>query len=549
MEFRDESGFPLLSSYFSGAKQQAPPESLNQNSRFYRPPSSPHGNYKPNTLYNNHFHFQNQDRGIDLNYSDQYHHTSPLLGGTTIEGSSSNPFGGVDLPTIEGFSPFDACYNHPNDVNVFPYASAAAVSFSDSQKAVMHGGWEDYDDEDLRHRHPHNHHHQMSSVAQEGSCVQLPPLINYQDIESAAPRVMRPAVDEYSCNMAYMEHDQLSKKKRYYVNKASKQQEDDEGTLIKGQWTEDEDRLLAQLVQKNGMKKWSLIAAKLNGRVGKQCRERWHNHLRPDIRKEMWSEEEDKILIEAHMELGNRWAEIAKRLPGRTENTIKNHWNATKRKRYIKRKPSTKINLNVKGNSTSTVNESILLSKYIKSVERSEERKNGKVAAMDYGEPSSPADSKVYRRRFERKKEKSTAVYDIPDYEVYPSKSNKSVVKSSAKARNKGKVTEEVYEQSRGLFDLPDSEVYRPQFESSPNAWLASLRAAAAARKKQQDDSSVEATMGSSSSYLSSMYSEFNGYGNDTRLSLEMNGYMQEQAQSKRPDVDLVEMINNAKRH
>ncbi|KAG0246942.1 hypothetical protein BGX31_005430 [Mortierella sp. GBA43] len=98
---------------------------------------------------------------------------------------------------------------------------------------------------------------------------------------------------------------------------------------VKGPWTEEEDRKLRQLVEEFGPEKWVFIAAKIGTRTGKQCRERWHNHLDPMINKAPFTHEEDMRILQLYSQLGSKWAEMAKHMPGRPDNAIKNHFNTT----------------------------------------------------------------------------------------------------------------------------------------------------------------------------------------------------------------------------
>ncbi|KAK6777249.1 hypothetical protein RDI58_023966 [Solanum bulbocastanum] len=111
----------------------------------------------------------------------------------------------------------------------------------------------------------------------------------------------------------------------------------DKNGLKKGPWTPEEDQKLIQYIQVHGPGNWRNLPKNAGlQRCGKSCRLRWTNYLRPDIRRGRFSFEEEETIIQLHSVLGNKWSAIAARLPGRTDNEIKNYWNTHIRKRLLR---------------------------------------------------------------------------------------------------------------------------------------------------------------------------------------------------------------------
>ncbi|XWS49272.1 hypothetical protein CRYUN_Cryun13aG0149800 [Craigia yunnanensis] len=110
----------------------------------------------------------------------------------------------------------------------------------------------------------------------------------------------------------------------------------EDANLKKGPWTPEEDQKLVDYINKHGQGSWRALP-KLAGlnRCGKSCRLRWTNYLRPDIKRGKYTEEEERVIINLHSVLGNKWSRIAAHLPGRTDNEIKNFWNTHIRKKLL----------------------------------------------------------------------------------------------------------------------------------------------------------------------------------------------------------------------
>ncbi|XP_006646780.1 transcription factor LAF1-like [Oryza brachyantha] len=123
----------------------------------------------------------------------------------------------------------------------------------------------------------------------------------------------------------------------------------------KGLWSPEEDQRLRDYIVKHGLGCWSAVPAKAGlQRNGKSCRLRWINYLRPGLKRGMFSQEEEDIVINLQAKLGNKWSQIAMHLPGRTDNEVKNYWNSYLKKRVMQAQGSIPNSLATEVTSMST---------------------------------------------------------------------------------------------------------------------------------------------------------------------------------------------------
>ncbi|XP_059643128.1 transcription factor WER-like [Cornus florida] len=124
----------------------------------------------------------------------------------------------------------------------------------------------------------------------------------------------------------------------------------------KSLWTEEEDKILMEYIRVHGKGHWNRIAKKSGlKRCGKSCRSRWMNYLSPSVKRGDFTEEEEDLIIRLHNLLGNRWSLIARRVPGRTDNQVKNYWNTHLSKKLGMKKKNSRVAVPALANSTPLV--------------------------------------------------------------------------------------------------------------------------------------------------------------------------------------------------
>ncbi|KAG8634312.1 hypothetical protein MANES_17G023900v8 [Manihot esculenta] len=111
----------------------------------------------------------------------------------------------------------------------------------------------------------------------------------------------------------------------------------DKSNVKRGLWTAEEDAKILAYVSSHGIGNWTLVPKKAGlNRCGKSCRLRWTNYLRPDLKHDDFTPQEEQLIINLHKAVGSRWSLIARQLPGRTDNDVKNYWNTKLKKKLSK---------------------------------------------------------------------------------------------------------------------------------------------------------------------------------------------------------------------
>eukprot|EP00300_Choanocystis_sp_HF-7_P042446 c9197_g1_i1.p1 GENE.c9197_g1_i1~~c9197_g1_i1.p1 ORF type:complete len:464 (+),score=95.93 c9197_g1_i1:66-1394(+) len=167
--------------------------------------------------------------------------------------------------------------------------------------------------------HDINEHHHLMHAAQQ---LQM----SHHDPSGHQNAVMTAAQAAQAAAQAAPDHHIVHGQMHSQSSSHMQNQQRPKRVQTRRSWTPEEDKRLIELVNAEGGNCWSQIASHLEGRVGKQCRERWRNHLDPNIRRDIFTPEEDERILEFVQELGTRWSKIAQRLPGRTENAVKNRY-------------------------------------------------------------------------------------------------------------------------------------------------------------------------------------------------------------------------------